>query len=127
VSDTPEDLARRDNAAIAQVACLLPANADEADLAAQYVAANAYAMDCLRLANECRTTDHRKMLQCGAQATSSMRQARGYRSLLLRRLGQLPDNPSFGPPEADLVQALVTGRTPGLLALDRPAAEAGTA
>ena len=39
VSATPEDLAHRDRAAIAQVACLLPANADEVELAAQYVAA----------------------------------------------------------------------------------------
>src|SRR4051794_20246133 len=84
VSDSPEDIARRDNAAMAQVACLLPANADEADLAAQYVAANAYAMDCLRLATEHRTTDLQKTLQCGAQATTAMRQARGYRSLLMR-------------------------------------------
>ena len=37
VTDTPEDLARRDNAAIAQVASLLPANADEANLAVHLV------------------------------------------------------------------------------------------
>ncbi len=53
ITDTPEDLARRDNAAIAQVASLLPANADEATLAAQYVAAHAQAVDCLRLARKC--------------------------------------------------------------------------
>jgi hypothetical protein len=34
VSDMPEDLARRDNAAIAHVASLRPVNADEANLAA---------------------------------------------------------------------------------------------
>jgi hypothetical protein len=83
VSDTPEDLARRDNAAIAQVAALLPANADEANLAALYVAAGAYAMDCLRLARE-RAPDHVWVLKCGAQAASTMRQARATRSLLLR-------------------------------------------
>ena len=44
VTDSLEDLARRDNAAIAQVAALLPATADEASLAAQVVAANAAAM-----------------------------------------------------------------------------------
>jgi hypothetical protein len=38
VADTPDALVHRDNAAIAQVASLLPANADEANLAAQYVA-----------------------------------------------------------------------------------------
>jgi hypothetical protein len=80
---TPEDLARRDNAAIAQVACLLPANADEANLAALYVAADAYAMDCLRLARE-HAPDHVWVLKCGAQAASTMRQARATRSLLLR-------------------------------------------
>ena len=50
VTDTPEDLARRDNAAIARIASLLPGNADEANIAACYVAADAYAMDLLRLA-----------------------------------------------------------------------------
>jgi hypothetical protein len=54
VTDRPEDLARRDNATIAQIACLLPVNADEANLAAQYVAANAGVLDCLRLAQEHR-------------------------------------------------------------------------
>jgi hypothetical protein len=83
VSDAPEDLAHRDNAAIAQVACLLPANADEANLAALYVAAGAYAMDCLRLARE-HAPDHVWVLKCGAQAASTMRQARATRSLLLR-------------------------------------------
>src|SRR5271169_107837 len=35
VNDTPEERARRDHAAIAQVAAMLPGNADEAFLAAQ--------------------------------------------------------------------------------------------
>ena len=83
VSDTPEDLARRDNAAIAQVACLLPANADEADLAAQYVAANAQAMECLRLARK-YPGDPNFVLKCTGHAASMMRQARATRSLLQR-------------------------------------------
>jgi len=45
-----EDVARRDLAAIAHVASLRPANADEAHLAAQCVAAGDHALDCLRLA-----------------------------------------------------------------------------
>jgi hypothetical protein len=208
VTDTPDDLVHRDNATIAKVASLLPANADEADLAAQYVAANAYAMDCLRLAREARG-DLAAFLRCTAQSACMMRQARGARSLLLRvqaerrkleaddttreraawteycalglmadalpgerhmaamepppepacpepaqaeaptpdpvaeadeyaviypkraalirRLGRLPDNPSFGPPDDYLVRALVTGRTPALLALDRQAAAAVSA
>jgi hypothetical protein len=36
LTDTPDDLAHRDNAAIAQVSGLLPANAAEAHLAAQF-------------------------------------------------------------------------------------------
>src|SRR6478672_5141097 len=84
VTDTPEDRARRDNAAIAQVACLLPANADEANLAATYVAASARAMDCLRLSQEYSAPDHSFALKCDAHAASMMRQARSTRSLLLR-------------------------------------------
>ena len=37
--DSPDDLVRRDHAAIARIAALAPANAAEADLAALYVAA----------------------------------------------------------------------------------------
>jgi len=84
VTDTPEDLARRDNAAIAHVASLLPANADEAHLASQHVAADAYAMDCLRVAREYATADHAFFLKCNAWAVSMMRQARSARALLLR-------------------------------------------
>jgi hypothetical protein len=83
VTNSPEDRIRRDNAAIAQIACLLPANADEANIAAQYVAANDQAMDCLRLAQEHRS-DEQLFLRCTAQAASMMRQARGARSLLMR-------------------------------------------
>jgi len=83
VTNSPEDRTRRDNAAIAQIACLLPANADEANIAAQYVAANAQAMDCLRLAQEHRS-DEQLFLRCTAQSASMMRQARGARSLLMR-------------------------------------------
>jgi hypothetical protein len=46
------------------------------------------------------------------------------RAALIRRLGRVPDNVSFGPPDDGLVHALVTGRTPTLLALDQPAEEA---
>jgi hypothetical protein len=66
-SASPEDRTRRDNAAIAQVACLLPANADEANLAAQYVAASAQALDSLRQARE-NPSDAARALQCIAQS-----------------------------------------------------------
>jgi hypothetical protein len=83
VSDTPEDHARRDNAAIAHVACLHPANADEADLAALCIAAGVQAMDCLRLARQYHG-DPAFILKCTAQAASMLRQARAMRSLLQR-------------------------------------------
>ena len=83
LTDSAEDLARRDNAAIGEVACLLPANAEEADLAAQFVAANAQAMDRLRLARV-HAADLACVLRCTAQSANMMRQARGARSLLLR-------------------------------------------
>jgi hypothetical protein len=188
------------------VASLLPANAGEAVLGAQFVAAHAQAMDCLRLARV-PGTDTARALQCSAQAASMMRQAQSamrlllrgqearqkieadnvavdkaswiehcaaglmaqalpgapplvmaeppapeppaaepvqeaepeadpvaeaeeyavlypQRAALIRRLGRVPDNVPFGPPEDRLVRALVTSRTPTLLALDREAAEA---
>ena len=76
-----DDRARRDNTAIAEVACLLPANAEEVEIAAQFVAANAQAMVCLRLAQE-HADDVPRVLQCTAQSARIMREARGARSLL---------------------------------------------
>jgi hypothetical protein len=43
ITDTPEDLVRRDNSVMAQIATLLPVTADEVNLAATYIAANASA------------------------------------------------------------------------------------
>jgi hypothetical protein len=83
VTRSPEDLVRRDNAVIAQVACLLPANADEANIAALYVAASAQALDCLRLAREFPAGEA-LILKCSAQAASMMRESRAARSLLMR-------------------------------------------
>ncbi|MGE0221923.1 MAG: hypothetical protein AB7S57_01580 [Acetobacteraceae bacterium] len=82
-SDTAEDRARRDSAAIAQVAAFCPANAAEAAQAAQYVAANAQAMDCLQLARD-PALDPVMALKCRAQAAAMMRQAQGALRLLLR-------------------------------------------
>ena len=83
-TDTPEAEARRDRAAIARVASMLPANGEEADLASRCVAHAAYAMDCLRLARGYRATDHAYFLKCTAQAASTERKAQSARSLLLR-------------------------------------------
>jgi hypothetical protein len=199
ITDSPEDLVRRDNAAMAHVAALLPATADEADLAATYVAANAQAMECLRLARKYHG-DPNFILKCTAHSANMMRQARATRSLLqrvqaerrkreadnaatdraawteycaiglmaqalgraelpaaaeppppsapapkeeampkadpiaeaeqyaliypqraalIRRLGRVPDDVTFGPPEDYLVRELVNGRSPVLLALDQ--------
>jgi len=49
------------------------------------------------------------------------------RAALIRRLGRVPAGASFGPPDADLVQALITARTPALAALDREFATARAA
>ena len=43
------------------------------------------------------------------------------RAALIRSLGCLPAPCTFGPPEPDLVQAIVTGTSPILRALDSPA------
>jgi hypothetical protein len=65
------------------VPSLLPGNADEAHLAARVAAADAYAMDCLRLAHDCRVAPM-LFLKCTAQSVSLMREARGARTQLMR-------------------------------------------
>src|SRR5271165_5678334 len=81
--DTPEALAHRDRAAIALVASMLPANAEEADIAARCVGFSSYGQDCLRLARAHRG-DLAAFLKCNAQAASMERRACGTRSLLQR-------------------------------------------
>jgi hypothetical protein len=81
--DTPEDRVRRDNAAVAQVAALLPANADEIGIATQYIAAQAEALECLRLAR-LPGTEPAQAAQCIARANGMMRQAISARRLLLQ-------------------------------------------
>ncbi|HME27581.1 MAG TPA: hypothetical protein VKI44_40710 [Acetobacteraceae bacterium] len=84
VNDTPEERARRDHAAIAQVAAMLPGNADEAFLAGQCVGARLYGMDCIRLARGFAETDQMRARQCAAMGNSSLRESRQARSLLAR-------------------------------------------
>lgn len=133
-ADTQEDLTRRDHAAIAQVAALLPANGEEVALAAQFVAANAHALDCLRLARQ-SPNDILLELKCRAQSASMMRQARGARSLLLsvqaRRLkreasASACDSAAYLEHCAiglmtDALEA--TAPMPGALVIDTPAVE----
>ncbi|OJW26027.1 MAG: hypothetical protein BGO51_08800 [Rhodospirillales bacterium 69-11] len=85
-SPDPDALTIRDNAAMAMVASLLPVNAEEAALAAQYVAAQSQALESLRLARV-HEADTALALKCNAQAAAMMRHAAGTRSLLLRVQG----------------------------------------
>jgi len=198
LTDSPEDLVRRNHSAIARIAALQPANPTEADLAGVYVAASEQWKDCLRLAQQPEISPEWAM-KCRAQANTMMRQAQSALRLLLgmqatrqkieadseacdraawtercaiglmadalspnpaplatpdspatephpepvplaavaplaaqgplaaaeqyaaiyperaamiRRTGRLPDNVTFDPPPDDVVQALLTARTP---------------
>jgi hypothetical protein len=83
LTNAPEDRIRRDNAAMARIACMLPANADEANIAAQCVAADAEALECLRQARE-HAPNEQLALKFSAQSASMMRQSRAARALLIR-------------------------------------------
>jgi hypothetical protein len=82
-TDTPEDWARRDRAAMAAVGALRPADAMEGELAAQIVSARAWAKDCLQLAVE-RQEDFGAAVKCKAQALSMMREVKSAWNLLLK-------------------------------------------
>jgi hypothetical protein len=83
VPDTPETRAARNESAMMAVADLRPATAYEARLAVEIVAADAHAMDSLRLAaRHCDDID--ATLRCRAQATAMMRQVRSTRLMLER-------------------------------------------
>src|SRR4249920_1057148 len=81
--DTPECRAARDDDAMDAVAALRPANALEARLAVEIIAADAYAMDCLRLAGQ-TANDLSVTLRCRAQALAMMRQVKTMRLVLER-------------------------------------------
>src|SRR5580704_10032818 len=72
LSDTAEERTARDEAAIASLAVLHPADAFEARLAARAVAADARATECLRLASVPKTHPDR-VDQCLRQANAMMR------------------------------------------------------
>jgi hypothetical protein len=82
-SDAPEDAARRDRAAIARVAALLPATIEEADIATLYIAAQTQALECIRLARQF-PADGMFALKCTALSGGMMRQALRWRALLHR-------------------------------------------
>ena len=72
LSDAAEERTARDEAAIASLAVLRPADAFEARLAARAVAADARATECLRLASVPKTPPDR-VDQCVRQANAMMR------------------------------------------------------
>lgn len=80
---SPQAAHRRDQAAIAQVAGLCPANMAEATLAAQYAAANAAALDCLAACRRPDTTpaDADRLVM---RANTMMRRAEGALAGLAR-------------------------------------------
>ena len=82
VCDTPKNGARRDRAALQAVAAFRPVNAAEGRFAAQFVATDAYAQDCLRLARE-RRREPDVARRCAAQAISMLRESKGAVRLLL--------------------------------------------
>jgi hypothetical protein len=71
LTDSPDDLARRDHAAIARIAALAPATAAEADLAALFVAASEQCKDRLRVAQLAAIAPELAP-KCRAQSTSMM-------------------------------------------------------
>ena len=81
--DLPAVWERRDRVAMAKAAALRPETAAEGEMAAQFVAAAAGAMDCLRLAVERRLEFHIAR-KCRAQAASLMRESKSALRLLLR-------------------------------------------
>jgi hypothetical protein len=85
LDDTPEALCARNHAAIAKVAALLPVNANEADLAAQCIAARARAQaeDVLRLLRQ-HAGDIGLVMRLNAQYGSMVRTSLSVHGRLMR-------------------------------------------
>jgi hypothetical protein len=83
LDDTPEALNTRNLAAIAKVAALLPVNANEADLAAQCIAARAQAEDVLRLLRQ-NADDIGLVMRLNAQYGSMVRTSLSVHGRLMR-------------------------------------------
>lgn len=82
-TDDPQVRTRRENAAIAHLASMLPANADEANLAAMHIVAVAKVLEYQRMSQQ---TDIDRALaeKYEKQVAVMMREARASRALLLR-------------------------------------------
>jgi hypothetical protein len=83
LDDSPEALHDRNHAAIAKVAALLPVNANEADLAAQCIAARAQAEDMLRLLRQ-HAGDIGLVIRLNAQYGSMLRTSLSVHGRLMR-------------------------------------------
>jgi hypothetical protein len=83
LDDTPEALHVRIHAAIAKVAALLPVNANEADLAAQCIAARAQAEEMLRLLRH-HANDIGLVMRLNAQYGSMVRTSLSVHGRLMR-------------------------------------------
>src|SRR5450755_2319614 len=83
LDDTREALHIRNQAAIAKVAALLPVNANEADLAAQCIAARAQAEEMLRLLRQ-HAGDIGLVMRLNAQYGSMLRTSLSVHKHLIR-------------------------------------------
>src|ERR1700729_1871140 len=83
LDDTPDALRTRNHAAIAKVAALLPVNANEADLAAQCIAARAQAEELLRLLRQ-HADDIGLVMRLNAQYGSMVRTSLSVHGRLMR-------------------------------------------
>jgi hypothetical protein len=83
LDDTPEALRTRNLAAVAKVAALLPVNANEADLAAQCIAARAQAEEMLRLLRQ-NADDIGLVIRLNAQYGSMVRTSLSVHARLTR-------------------------------------------
>lgn len=79
----PELIAERVRAAIADIASMVPVNADEASIALRVVLADAQARDCMRHART-HFNDAGVAMKCRSQASHCQRTANAARALLLR-------------------------------------------
>jgi hypothetical protein len=83
LDDSPAALRARNHAAIAKVAALLPVNANEADLAAQCIAARAQAEEMLRLLRQ-HADDIQLVMRLNAQYGSMLRASLSAHARLMR-------------------------------------------
>ena len=87
IEDTPEAILARNHAAIARIAALAPVNAEEAELAAQCIAARAQAEDLLRLIRV-HAEDINLVIRINAQYAAMIRASLSAHNRLLREQQQ---------------------------------------